>query len=271
MKKSLALTLAPLALLLAACSGAEAPAGNIEPTAGPTQQSAAVEKIPGKGNISSDGVDFTTLKPEDLKLTTKSKFEFVSGNGAEGVISFVKNTDPRIADLEKFLKDATGYHREYMIAEVDNRNGDADANMYQVDIFDPEGAEYPFPNVRGMITDAIPTMHSDYSYSLADGSKKLTEKEYEALLARGRALEEAQPWSVAPLGKKTFVLAIEIDEGALPAEITGMTVYAHGGMDRVQAHSPLLSQYKEWKAFQEAGKEWTAFTPEPSDSSAPMD
>lgn len=271
MKKSLALTLAPLALLLAACGGAESPAASVAPTASPSQQPIAVEKIPGKGNISSDGADFTTLKPEDLKLTTKSKFEFVSGNGAEGVISFVKNTDPRVADIEKFLKDATGYHREYMIAEVDNRKGDLAANMYQVEIFDPEGMEYVFPNVRGLITDAIPTMNSDYSYSLADGSKELTEAEYEKLRDRGRKLEDAQPWDVDPLGKKTFVLAMEIDEGALPSEITGMTVMAHGGFDSVPAYNPLLSQYKEWKVAQEAGKEWVAFTPEPSDSSTPMD
>lgn len=259
MRKSLALALAPLALLVASCGGAEQ-----APVATPSEsQARAVEQVPGKGDISSRGVDFTTVTAHDLKLTTDMEYEFISSAETLGTIRLVDSSDKRVAKIEKYLKDNTGYHREYMIAEVDNRRGTEAANMYQVDIFDPEGASYTFTKARDLISDAIPTMHSDYSYTTADGSKKLTGAEYERIRDAGHELEEAQAWDVSPLGKETFILAMEIDEGALPKVITGMSVMAHGGFDEVSAYSPFVSEYKEWEAFQEAGKEWEAVRPEP--------
>lgn len=256
MKKIVAgfVTLA-LTAALAACSS---PSEEASPDASlaPAQES---PKVPGKGNISSDGVDFTTLTPEDLKLTTDKQYDFLTSNNTSGSIEFVPNSDPRVKDIEKYLQDATGYHREYLVAEVDNRKGTEVANMYSVTIYDEDGASYEFRKAYDLIEDAKPVWNIDDTYTTAFGDKELTEAEYRALTDRGSKLSEKQTWAIDPLEKNTFILAMEIDKGALPKEITGVSVMAHGGFDEVQAKNPLISEYREWMAAQEAGLEWEAY------------
>lgn len=256
MKKIVAgfVTLALTAALAACSSSAEESSAEVSPA--PAQES---PKVPGKGNISSDGVDFTTLTPEDLKLTTDKKYDFLTSNNTSGSIEFVPNSDPRVKDIEKYLQDATGYHREYLVAEVDNRKGTEVANMYSVTIYDEDGASYEFRKAYDLIEDAKPVWNIDDTYTTAFGDKELTEAEYRALSDRGSKLSEKQTWAIDPLEKNTFILAMEIDKGALPKEITGVSVMAHGGFDKVSAKNPLISEYREWMAAQEGGVEWEAY------------
>lgn len=258
MKKFFAvLSAVALAVSLTACASSAEPEA-----AAPSATEAATpspKPTPGKGNIASDGTDFTTIKEGDLKSTTDIEYSFITGNNTMGTIEFVDSTDPRVKDIEKYLKDATGYHREYIIADVDNRKGTEVANMYSVKIYDEAGSSYEFTNVYNLIEDAKPVWNIDDTYTTAFGDKELTEAEYRALSDRGSKLSEAQTWAIDPLEKATFILALEIDEGDLPKEITGVSVMAHGAFDEVPAHNPLASEYREWMAAQEAGVEWEAY------------
>lgn len=267
MKKTFAvLSVVALAVSLTACASSEPEA------AAPSATEAAMPSptpTPGKGNIASDGTDFTTIKEGDLKSTTDTKYGFITGSNATGTIEFVKDTDPRVKDIEKYLKDATGYHREYLIAEVDNRKGTDVANMFAVKVYDEDGASYEFKKAYDLIEEAKPVWNIDDTYTTAFGDKALTEKEYRALSDRGSKLAEAQTWAIDPLEKNTFILALEIDEGDFPKDIEGVSVMAHGIFDEVPAKDPLIGEYREWMAAQEAGVEWEAYdasTAEPIES-----
>lgn len=259
-KRKLILTTTALlaCVALAGCSaGGNAP----EPSKAAESTPAAAQPTPGKGNIASDGTDFTTITPEDLKLTTDKEYEFITGYNTTGTLEFVPSTDPRVKDIESYLQEATGYHREYLIAEVDNRKGTDVANMFAVTTYDADGMSYEFKKAYDLIEDARPVWNIDDTYTTALGDKELTEKEYKELDSRGSELAEAQTWAIDPLEKNTFILAMEIDKGAFPKEITGVSVMAHGMFDEVPAHNRLVSEYREWKAFQEEGKEWEAYDP----------
>lgn len=245
--KTLAALSIGAALLLTGCSTAPA---NIPPAPTETEVPKSEQLFPG--NLSSEGIDFNTLTPEDLQLTTKKEFEFVSTAGTVGTIQFVDKTDPRLKDVEAYLDEVSGYNREYMVVEVDNREGSESANMYGVSVYDPEGMSYEFTKASNLVDDNGPYMTSGDSYLLADGSKELTEKEHNTLRDRGHKLNKGLTTMVDPLEKNTFILAIEIDPGTLPSEISGVSVMAHGGFDTVKAYNPLFEQWKEWKAHKDA-------------------
>lgn len=244
-------------LALAGCSTTTEAAPTTTPTVS-TVAPAAEKPIPGKGNISSDGVDFTTLTKDDLKLTTDKEYAFVSSKGAEGKVTFVDATDPDAAKIEKYLQKAIGYHREYLKVRVDNTQGSEVVSIPEVTVEGSDELEYPFVSMNSTISDAIPVMNDDYSYTTADGLKELTEAEYDKIRDEGYALEEKQRVNIKPGGQGTLLFAIEIDKGAMPKDIATIAVPVHGMFEEVMARNPLLSEYVEWKAFQEAGKEWEA-------------
>ncbi|MGQ3382993.1 hypothetical protein [Glutamicibacter sp. TV12E] len=203
-------------------------------------------------------MDFTTLDATDLKLTTKMDYQFVSSQGAEGTVKFVDETDPEAAAVEAFMKKAVGYHREYLKVRVDNSQGTEVVSIPEVLVEGADEVEYPFLSMNRTISEASPVMNSDYSYTTADGMKELSEAEYDKLTDEGYELEDKQRFNIKPGGKGTLLFAIEIDEGSLPKEISTVSVPVHGIFEEVMATNGLVSEYKEWKAFQEAGKEWTA-------------
>lgn len=259
MKKMIITTTALFACVaLAGCSaGGNAP----EPSKAVESTPAAAQPTPGKGNIASDGTDFTTITPEDLKLTTEKDYGFISSAGTTGDIEFVKKTDPRVKELEDYRKATHGYEVEYLIAEVDNREGSEVANMYGVNLYDPEGMKYEFTKLDDIISDWEPT--TDYEtdkYYLADGTE-LSSKEWYKLSSEGVDLSNSQKWAIDPDEKGTFILAVPVAEGIFPIEIERIAVMAHGIFDEVPAHNRLVSEYREWKAFQEEGKEWEAYDP----------
>ncbi|TDU27116.1 hypothetical protein [Arthrobacter sp. JUb115] len=253
------LTSVALALSLVSCGNGSA-STNVEKSEDLASVSPSQPVIPGQGNISTSGVDFTTLTPADLKLTTDMDYEFLSSKGARGTVTFIDATDPKAAEVEAFLKKAVGYHREYLKVRVDNSEGTDVVSIPEVTVEGADELEYPFLSMNSTLSEAIPVMNSDYSYTTADGMKELTEAEYEQLTEEGYALDEKQRFNIKPGGKGTLLFAMEIDEGALPKDIATVSVPVHGIFEEVMAKNGLVSEYKEWKAFQEAGKEWKAYS-----------
>jgi hypothetical protein len=77
----------------------------------------------------------TTLPAGKFKLTTLS--------GAEVTFTLpTPATHPAVKDLEALRVKAGGAPVSYLVAEVDNRKGTGRVNMYQVDAFDAEGAQF---------------------------------------------------------------------------------------------------------------------------------
>lgn len=237
------------ALLLTGCTdpATSAPA--------PSTSTAPVEKVVDPKDLSSEGIDFNTLTPEDIKPNIKQDFEFISSHGAKGSLEFVTGKDPRVAKIEKFRKASGGFHTEYLIAEVDNREGTEVANMLQVDIYDPEGLSYTYRKASDLISEWRPYTPDGDTYMKAGGTEKLTDDEYTKLEKQAVALDEELTWAIDPLEKSTFILAMPIEAKGMPTELTGVSVSAHGMFDTVSAYNPLASEWKEWNAHKQAAEE----------------
>lgn len=231
--KKLLPVIAVLAIGLTACGGANEPASE-QPAATPSP-SEEVEQVPGKGNIASDGTDFTTLTDEDLKLTTDKTYEFLSSTNATGEVTFLSNDSPEVKEVEDYLNEAIGYHREYLKVDVDNSEGSEIVLIPEVTVEGTDELEYTFQKINTVLDDSEPVLNSDDSYTTADGMKELTAAEYESLTERGRELGKKQRWDVKPGGKATLLFAMEIDEGALPGELYTVSLPVHGVFETVMA------------------------------------
>lgn len=257
MKKSFAaLSVAVLAVSLTACSSSTEPEAAATPAAETTIPTHT--PTPGKGNIASDGTDFTTIKEGDLKLTTDSDYGFMS-DGAIGTVEFVDKADKRVKDFEALRKDTHGSAVEYAVVELDNRDGVDKFSVRGVNVYDPDGLKYEFTQMDEVIETWEPI--SDYSsdkYSLIDGTE-IKDSEYTKLYNRGVDLRNAQDNIVDVSEKTTIVLGVFTAEGIFPIDVESAVALGNGWGNEYSLHNPLIGEYREWMAAQEAGVEWEAY------------
>lgn len=236
-----------LALSLASCS-VNQPLENLAPTPSPVET--VVEVNPE--DLSSTGVNFNDVTPEDLKYTMDDEYLFISSANAEGSIKFVESDDPRVADIDKYLKMTGTKEAMYLEVEVDNRKGTEVANMYEVTFYDPEGVGYRFEKAMNLVDLYSPVENSDGTYWTGDGFKELTKSEYSTLKQMSVSMDKELTWALDPMEKGTFILVAPHDGVPTPTEFEGVQVMAHGVFDEVRAYDVLASEYKEWKMAKEA-------------------
>lgn len=173
--------------------------------------SAPVQDGPTAGAASASEVAAT---PEQTTQTySPGTFTFTTSGGGTGVLEVPA---PAVSEIEELRQLVGGEPVEYITAAVDNRKGSDSINMYQVQMFDPQGRQYTYTGV------------DSYLDELRD---KLPEDAPSETYNRFVDLSNAHLDDAAPLEVKNFVLVGE----PVPTEITGITVYATGVFDPVSA------------------------------------
>lgn len=216
MNRPIAVILAAATIALAGCS-ATAPIGH--ETAGAT--------APSSTTVASTAAPAaSTAAAAPAVPGAASAWQFVSmGNATVHFFLPADVTDPRLAEIEAFRKDAGAAPVSYIIAEVDNRDGLEDVNMYMVSAYDADGKEYKFTRVDGMISEWGPTYSSDLEYVLPDGTK-MDEAAGDALSRRGTELHNANLDDVNIGQRSTVILASTTAK--LPATFTRVGVQPAG-------------------------------------------
>ncbi|WP_054820456.1 hypothetical protein [Arthrobacter sp. JCM 19049] len=134
--------------------------------------------------------------------------------------------------------------------------------MYAVNVYDPDGLKYEFTSLDDPISDWQPeTDYETDTNTLMDGTE-LSDKESTKLYNDGVELNNSLKSAIDPSEKGTMILAVPTAEDVFPIEIERIAVMPHGIFDEVPAYNPLVSEYREWKAAQEAGQEWEAYDPD---------
>lgn len=152
--------------------------------------------------------------PEETTQTySPGTFTFTTSGGGTGVLELPAPTVPEIEELRQLVG---GEPVEYITAAVDNRKGSDPINMYEVQIFNPEGRQYTYSGVDSYLSELRNRLPKD---APAETYNRFVD------------LSNAYLDDAAPLEVKNFVLVGE----PVPTEITGVTVYATGVFDPVSA------------------------------------
>jgi len=200
------LTIATFAAAAIALSSCAAPAASTTPPA-PVTAEASPTPTP------------TTLPAGKFKLTTLS--------GAEVTFTLpTPATHPAVKDLEALRVKAGGAPVSYLVAEVDNRKGSERVNMYMVDAFDVEGAQYTFMEAASLTSMWSPSYGADGTYTMPSG-KVLDEATGSAMSAEATDLHNALIGDAEKGAKATIVLASS--NATLPSEFTRVSVQPSGG------------------------------------------
>jgi len=163
----------------------------------------------------------TTLPAGKFKLTTLS--------GAEITFTLpTPVTDPAVKDLEALRVKAGGKPVSYLVAEVDNRKGTERVNMYQVDAFSEDGAQFQFSDAATLTNLWSPSYGADGSYTMPSG-KVLDAATGDALSREATEVHNAHINDADKGEKATIVLASSNAE--LPTEFTRVSVQPSGGGD----------------------------------------
>ena len=161
----------------------------------------------------------TTLPAGKFKLTTLS--------GAEVTFTLpTPATHPAVKDLEALRVKAGGKPVSYLVAEVDNRKGTERVNMYQVDAFSEDGAQFQFSDAATLTSLWSPSYGADGSYTMPSG-KVLDAAAGAALQAEATDLHNALIGDAEKGEKATIVLASS--NATLPTEFTRVSVQPSGG------------------------------------------
>lgn len=141
------------------------------------------------------------------------EFTFTADGGGTGVLQLPGTAVPEIEELRKLVK---GPAVDYVTARVDNRAGTQPVNMNEIQVFDPDGRQYTYTGAAAYIWDL--------QQQLPDGTPVPVYNKYVDL--HNQYLDDA-----APKEAKDFVLVGE----PVPEQISGVTVYAAGGSNPVEA------------------------------------
>lgn len=145
-----------------------------------------------------------------------------------GIIRFMlptPATDPAVADIEAYRKKTGAAPVSYLVADVDNRNGTEQINMYRVSAYDAEGKEYSFARAATVFGEWGPSFGSDYVYHMPDGST-LDEAAGNALYNEGVRLNNAVDIVASPAQRASLILISKSTD--LPKEFTRVAVNPNG-------------------------------------------
>lgn len=169
----------------------------------PTAQTPVTSPADVSGPTETASPTPTIMKP--------GSFTFENATGAKGTLTVPAKP---VAEIEKLRALAPGAPKvTYLTVHVDNRQGTEAVNMYGVSIFTPAGEELKYTNADQYIDTIRP----------GDAPAEIYNQFIEA---SNKHMEMANP-----KGVKDFVLT----GPAVPAEITGITVYSTGISDPVEA------------------------------------
>jgi len=161
----------------------------------------------------------TTLPAGKFKLTTMS--------GAEVTFTLpTPATHPAVKGLEALRVKAGGKPVSYLVAEVDNRKGSERVNMYQVDAFSEDGAQFQFSDAATLTNLWSPSYGADGSYTMPSG-KVLDAATGAALQAEATEVYNAH-LNDADKGEKTTIV-LASSTATLPTEFTRVSVQPSGG------------------------------------------
>lgn len=137
MKTRITFVIAVAAMTLAGCSTPqEASESASATTSAPTTTEATAETTATAAEESKSNI------PEPMPQGT---FELITDEGTKFTFDLpTPASDPRVADIEAFRKKAETAPVSYIVADVDNRQGEESVNMYSVSVFDPDGKKYEF-------------------------------------------------------------------------------------------------------------------------------
>jgi len=200
------LTIATFAAAALALSSCAAPAAS---TPVPAPVTAEVTPTPTATTLPAGKFKLTTLSGADITFTLPTP-----------------STHPAVKDLEALRVKAGGKPVSYLVAEVDNRKGSERVNMYQVDAFDAEGAQYTFSTAADLTSLWGPSYGADGSYSMPSG-KVLDAATGDALSREATDLHNNLIGDADKGEKATIVLASS--NATLPAEFTRVSVQPSGG------------------------------------------
>jgi hypothetical protein len=149
----------------------------------------------------------TSEAPQVLKPGT---YTFETPSGAKGTIELPGKPDAGVEALRVLGK---GPKTTYVTVHVDNRQGSEDVNMYGISVFTPAGEEVRYEGASQYIDSITPkNAPSEVTNKFIAGYNKHNDV-------------------ASPRAAKDFVLT----GPAVPAEITGVTVYPNGAYDPVEA------------------------------------
>ena len=134
--------------------------------------------------------------------------------------------------MEALRVKAGGKPVSYLVAEVDNRKGTERVNMYQVDAFDAEGAQYTFSTAADLTSLWGPSYGADGSYTMPSG-KVLDAATGDAMSREATDLHNAHLNDTEKGEKATIVLASS--NATLPTEFTRVSVQPSGGGEGEEA------------------------------------
>lgn len=212
------LALAPLALVLAACSGNKE--GEAIPAA--TSASSATSATPA---ASDGGVDEVGDEVEDSSSTLR-KF---TGKAEGGVTYAIDLAATPPTDIEAYRKATAQDEVGYIKVDIDNSAGSQEASPIAMTVVDENGTELSYTDVSTAISDWGPIMRDDgpkdkndgYYYETA-GGEKLSEAEFDKLNTQGVDLgNKYLEASAAPHAKKTvWFLGPKIPAKTLYVEVS---------------------------------------------------
>ncbi|TLM85356.1 hypothetical protein FDW83_02900 [Pseudarthrobacter sp. NamE2] len=160
----------------------------------------------------------TSVQERTYKLTTAS--------GAE--ISFLlpaSATDPAVEAIEAYRVKAGAEPVSYLVADVDNRRGNAPVDMYMVNVFDDQGRQLSFSRVTDVIQSWGPTYSYDFKWTMGDGNP-VDEGVGAGLKREATALQNSNLDDAAP-GEQTRIVLASADAD-LPLKVARVTVQPSG-------------------------------------------
>lgn len=196
-----------LVLTLASCS-APAPA--------PAQDAAA----PGVATT-------TPAPPSALPMSVPERsYKLTTASGAE--INFLlpaAATEPAVEAIEAYRVKAGADPVSYLVADVDNRKGNAPVDMYMVNVFDNQGRQFSFSRVTDAIQSWGPTYSYDFKWTMGDGTP--VDEAVGAALKREAAALQSLNLDNADPGEQIRIVLASAD-AELPANVARVTVQPSG-------------------------------------------
>jgi len=200
------LTIATFAAAAIALSSCAAPAAS---TPAPAPVTAEVTPTPTATTLPAGKFKLTTISGADITFTLPTPA-----------------THPAVKDLEALRVKAGGAPVSYLVAEVDNRKGTERVNMYMVDAFSEDGAQFQFSDAATLTRLWSPSYGADGSYTMPSG-KVLDAATGAALQAEATEVYNAHINTADKGEKATIVLASS--NATLPTEFTRVSVQPSGG------------------------------------------
>jgi len=200
------LTIATFAAAALALSSCAAPAAS---TPAPAPVTAEASPTPTATTLPAGKFKLTTLSGADITFTLPTPA-----------------THPAVKGLEALRVKAGGAPVSYLVAEVDNRKGTERVNMYMVDAFSEDGAQFQFSDAASLTNLWSPAYGADGSYTMPSG-KVLDEATGDALSREATEVHNAHLNDADKGEKATIVLASS--NATLPTEFTRVSMQPSGG------------------------------------------